>query len=203
MVSTGASLKNKRVMKMKINKIIITLLFCSSCANVSIWKSVKQEDLNAWKGVDLIELETHPLFTTLPFTKRLLSDDSELHIFNNSRTASVNCNHDKFLNTTSCSGGDTITCSNQFFVKNGKVIEYRPVGKCYTDCSTRPKSKPCSVDIEAVASKKEPIEEEKKEEKKISCKSKSDCPNDMSCKIERDFKEGSCVNHGLWGKIFY
>ncbi len=127
-----------------MNKIYMLLLatVITSCA----LRGIRQDDLDAWKGVDLIELETHQLFSTVPLQKNDLSDGTTLYNYSNSNshTNPVNC----FTNAygyTNCSGGDTstVTCSNQFFVKNKKVLSYRAIGSCYTDCSVRPASRPC------------------------------------------------------------
>lgn len=123
--------------------MFILVALITSCAH----KGVRQADLDSWKGVDLIELETHQLFSTIPLQKSELSDGTTLYNYSNSGSKKMptNC----FTNAygyTSCSGGGTktTTCSNQFFVKDKKVLSYRALGKCYTDCSVRPPSKPCA-----------------------------------------------------------
>ena len=41
---------------------IVLLFFVSSCA-VPVLKKVRVEDTDAWKGIDLYELESHPVFS--------------------------------------------------------------------------------------------------------------------------------------------
>jgi hypothetical protein len=110
-----------------------------------LFRSVRPGDLQAWKGVAVIELQTHPLFSTLPKRVEVLSDGSEMWTFSNCHTQSdpVTCN--TISSTTTCSGGgqSEACCHNQFFVRAGVVEGYRPVGNCYTDCSVRPASRQC------------------------------------------------------------
>jgi hypothetical protein len=84
---------------------------------------VRPADLEAWQGAPRIELETHPLFSTLPRAATLLSDGRELWDY-------PNC-------------VDGVCCHNQFFLAGPSVQAYRAVGSCYTDCSTRPASRQC------------------------------------------------------------
>ena len=41
---------------------------------------------------------------------------------------------------TTCSSG-RIVCNNIFYIKNGKVIEYAPTGRCYTDETVQPQAR--------------------------------------------------------------
>ena len=41
---------------------------------------------------------------------------------------------------TSCSSG-RIVCNNIFYIKDGKVIEYAPTGRCYTDETVQPQAR--------------------------------------------------------------
>lgn len=127
-------------------KIILLLLLCFSCS------SVEQKDVDAWLGVDVIELETHPVFSTMQLKKQKLSDGRVMfdYIERTHHRNDVQCYDDGFgrrgMRSRTCTGGERVTfeCHNQFFVK-GKIIQsYRPSGACYTNCSLRPASNPCS-----------------------------------------------------------
>ncbi len=109
-------------------------------------KSVRQEDVESWKGVQFSELESHPVYSTMELKKTELSTGETLYDYVNSNTHQTqkSC----FTNAygyTSCSGGgmQTVKCNHQFFVKNNVIVKYRPLGVCYTDCSRRPESRTC------------------------------------------------------------
>lgn len=91
---------------------------------------VHQSDLVAWQGAPVRELQTHSFFSTLPKRVETLGDGQELWIYSNCGTSCATIG-----NSVSC--GD-VCCSNQFFVRHGVVEQYRPVGRCRTDCSVRP-----------------------------------------------------------------
>jgi hypothetical protein len=101
---------------------------------------VQQADLAAWPGVSIRELQTHAFFSSLPKRVEVLGDGEELWTYSNcaATTEPVTCN--PVGSSMVCTGGDTdrVCCHNQFFVKNGAVESYRPVGRCRTDCSVRP-----------------------------------------------------------------
>jgi hypothetical protein len=68
-----------------------------------------------------MELETHPIFSSMPREVDVLTDGREVWIY-------ANCN------------AHGVCCRNEFLV-NGPVVEgYRPLGRCYTDCSAEPAS---------------------------------------------------------------
>ena len=117
---------------------LFVALSCSACSTVRQENLVRQEDLLSWQNVDIIELEMHPLFSTFSLQKNILSDGSTLYVYNN--TGSTVCVTNK-SGITVCSN---ITCSNQFLVRDKKVLAYRVVGHCYTDCSVRSLSRPCA-----------------------------------------------------------
>lgn len=107
-------------------------------------KVVRQSDLEAWRQVPVIELESHAFFSTVPLNKRRLSDGSEMWVFSNCQSTDedVHCRTTSsvFGVDTRCGGGGTSRscCHNQFIVRNGWVESYRPVGNCYTNCGVRP-----------------------------------------------------------------
>jgi hypothetical protein len=123
---------------------LFLVLLLTGC--MTAFKKVRVEDTSAWQGVSVTELETHPIFASMQLERRQLSEGGELYIYTNSRMVRSPTNCHQYGNHVSCSGGHTgmLSCSNQFFVKDKKVMSYNPVGKCYTDCSARPASKPCS-----------------------------------------------------------
>ncbi len=125
--------------------IFIVVLALGGCA------TVRQEDLDAWVGKPVVALETHPFFITVPVVKTQASDGTEIWNFVNG------------INIGSCSGGGAIygrridfstysqfascvqrfaACNNIFYIKNGVIQHYTPIGtggaRCYTDDALKP-----------------------------------------------------------------
>lgn len=86
---------------------------------------VRPADLEAWQGAPVMELETHPYFSIEPRKVTPLSDGGQL------------------WNYTTCAGAD-VCCHSQFLVAGPVVKAYRAVGHCFTDCTSRPASRPCT-----------------------------------------------------------
>jgi hypothetical protein len=109
--------------------------------------SVHLEDLNAWTGAPVSALDKHPIFLTLPVVKTMAADGTEIRNYVNGRN--VTC-------TGSASGVVSLAvyssftnyiqafpaCNNIFYIKNGVVTQYTPIGtggaRCYTDERLRP-----------------------------------------------------------------
>lgn len=106
---------------------------------------IHQEDLDAWRGAPLIELETHPVFSRLPLEKRKLSDGSEMWLALEcvEEKVPLECSSVRGLLTvdTKCNGGDIdrYCCQNQFHIIGDKVDWWRPNGKW---CATKPALRP-------------------------------------------------------------
>ena len=124
---------------------MLAALVMSGCA------TVRQADLDAWVGQPVVALETHPIFLTIPAVKTQASDGTEIWNYVNG----ANLGH--------CSGGGSIyggkldyaaynkfsnciqrfaACNNIFFIRDGKVIKYTPIGTggahCYTTEQLQP-----------------------------------------------------------------
>ena len=113
--------------------------------------SVREADLLAWEGAPVAALDTHPVFLTMPVVKTIAADGTQIRNYVNGK------------NTASCSTGGTVfagainqasynqfsdcmqsfaACNNIFYINNGVVTKYVPVGsggiRCYTDETLRP-----------------------------------------------------------------
>ena len=114
--------------------------------------SVQQADLDSWAGQPTSFLELHPVFMTIPVVKTQTSDGTEIWNYINGG------------NIGGCSGGGNVylgkkmdyatyssfsscmsrfaACNNIFFLKDGRVLRYTPIGsggaRCYTDERVRP-----------------------------------------------------------------
>jgi hypothetical protein len=110
---------------------------------------VRSVDLEAWRGVPLVELETHAMFSTMPRKVQPLSDGGEMWTYSACETwqTDVRCTTYRGSSwaATNCNGGEVgqTCCHNQFYVKDKTVHWYRPNGACFTDCGVRPASRAC------------------------------------------------------------
>lgn len=124
---------------------LLILLFFSGCAS----KTVRQQDLNAWNNVPVEELDTHSLFLTLPVIKTKTENDIEIRVYPNKVNISdCDGNYVKngFMSSSIFNAYQTCTsrlvgCDNIFYIKDKKVLEYKPVGRCYTDETVQPEKK--------------------------------------------------------------
>ena len=129
----------------KLAALLLPSLMTLGCA------TVRQADLDAWVGHSVLALETHPFFLALPVVKTQASDVTEIWNYVNG------------ANLGQCSGGGTIfgstvnyatyssfltctqrfgACNNIFFIRDGKVVKYTPIGtgsvRCYTNQQLQP-----------------------------------------------------------------
>jgi hypothetical protein len=88
--------------------------------------AIRPADIESWTDAPRIELELHPLFSTLQRQVTPLVDGRELWDYPH------------------CNG--QVCCHNQFIVAGPAVQAYRVLGSCYTDCSVRPASHACPAD---------------------------------------------------------
>lgn len=123
-------------------------LALASCASQPV---VRPSDLEAWVGVPTSELDRHPFFLTVPLVKTMTSDGIEIRNYVNGRNfASCTDTGAVFGGTISFANYNSFTscmanfaaCNNIFYIKQGKVEAYVPVGTggawCYTDARMRP-----------------------------------------------------------------
>lgn len=138
----------------KIMLLCFTVVLFSGCAI----RQVRQSDLETWKGVPVEALDTHSLFLTVPMVKTVTESGVEIrnyvnkvgisscaqnafgtknsNVFGMSNTAQV-MSYANFNSFQNCSS-QMVGCDNIFYIRDGKVLEYKPVGRCYTDDSVRP-----------------------------------------------------------------
>ena len=122
---------------------VLMLIFLSGCA------SVRQQDLDAWVGMPVEALETHSFFVTVPVYKT--RTESGIEIWNYANGADVSscfgtASGGKYGNYVSANSfatcsSDRIVCNNIFYIKDKRVIEYAPTGRCYTDASLQPQAR--------------------------------------------------------------
>ncbi len=110
---------------------------------------VRQQDLDAWVGVPVEALDTHSFFITVPMFRTVTSSGIEIRNYANGKdvascfTSIGGSGGGNFVNAsafTTCSSG-RVVCNNIFYIKDGKVLEYAPTGRCYTNSSLQPQSR--------------------------------------------------------------
>ncbi len=134
-----------------MNKQYVTkpFLLCTLALALVSCATVRQQDLDAWVGMPIEALETHSLFVTVPLYKTVT--DSGIEIWNFANGAEVaSCfgnayarGNKKYANVNSfstCSSG-RVVCNNLFYIKDKKILEYKPSGRCYTDETVQPEGR--------------------------------------------------------------
>lgn len=126
-------------------------VFCSSiiAATLVACATVRQQDLDVWVGMPVEALDTHSLFLTVPMVRTKTESGIEIRNYANGRnfgscsgfgsasTAGSWVNANAF---STCSSG-WVGCNNIFYIKDGKVIEYAPTGRCFTDERVQPQAR--------------------------------------------------------------
>ena len=110
------------------------------CATQEI-ATVRQADLDNWKGMPVEALDTHPLFSTMQMTTRITSSGVEVRNY-------INALKGTYCGGTAVSANcvdNNVTCNNLFYIRNGRVFEYAPTGQCMTNDSVRPEKRYLSL----------------------------------------------------------
>lgn len=125
------------------------ILLALACLSTTACATVREQDLDAWVGMPVESLDTHSLFITMPMYRAVTASGVEIRNYANGRDV-ANCfgtagatNTGNVVNAnafTTCSSG-RIVCNNIFYIKDGKVIEYAPTGRCFTDETVQPQAR--------------------------------------------------------------
>lgn len=117
--------------------IFLILIFSSVLGCAGTQKQVRQQDLDAWVGMPVEALDTQSFFLTLPMVKTVIDSGIEIRVYPNKKTIS-SCggfgfvSNANFQSFQSCSA-QLYGCDNIFYIKEKRIIQYKPVGNCYTD----------------------------------------------------------------------
>ena len=113
---------------------------------------VRQEDLTAWEGQPVELLDKHPVFLTMHSVRTVTADGTEIRNYVNG-TASGRVIEAALLSEAASSIPATYSqfsscvahvraCNNIFYIKDGRVLRYAPIGtggaRCYTNEATNP-----------------------------------------------------------------
>jgi len=136
---------------LKLTMAMILVWLLAACATTV--RTVRQQDLDAWVGVPVEALDTHPFFMKVPMFRTRTDSGTEIlnyaygynfgECFRNAGATRVG----DFVSGnafTTCSSS-RIVCNSIFYSKEGKVIEYAPTGRCYTDETLQPEGRYLSL----------------------------------------------------------
>lgn len=123
----------------------IAIVSAAGCAGVP---RVHQDDLDAWQGRPVSDLEKHPVFLTIQAVRTKASDGTEIWNYVNGRNISqcVSGNASPlsfsgYKDFTACMQ-TVAACNNIFYIKDGEIERYTPIGtggaRCFTDKRVRP-----------------------------------------------------------------
>ena len=125
--------------------LVTTIITITSCSLMG----VRQQDLDAWVGMPVEALETHSFFLTVPVYKTRTESGMEIWNYANGREV-ASCfgngfsgGYNGYVNVNSFSrcSSEQIVCNNIFYIRDKKVVEYKPTGRCYTDASVQPETR--------------------------------------------------------------
>lgn len=127
---------NGRFLQLAIALAIISLI--SAC---TVATTIRQQDLDTWAGVSVEALDTHAFFMTVPMFRTKTDSGTEIRnyaygydfqeCFSKAGASNIGdfINEDAFITCSS----SRIMCNNIFYIKQGKVLEYAPTGRCDTN----------------------------------------------------------------------
>lgn len=128
---------------------LAVLWFFSGCSS----QKVRTEDLNSWPNHNLVELETHPLFSTLPRDERPIPNGERIINFTEIKIvlqgpsscfgAGGGYSSGIGMNANFCDRQRLVedNCIHQFLVNDNKVLSYKVIGNdCFTTCKNQPDS---------------------------------------------------------------
>lgn len=124
-------------------KVIVLFAVASiaGCVDYEPQREVRQQDLDAWVGIPVIALETHSFFIPIPLIKTKTSDGLEIWHYSN-KVGVARCsanigatgnsvNYRTYTAYQQCSS-ELYGCDSIFYIRAGKVLQYKTVGSCYT-----------------------------------------------------------------------
>ena len=122
------------------------VLLISSCAVTE--PTVRQQDIDAWSGVSVEALDTHPFFKHEQMFRTRTTGGTEIRNYAYGynfqecfRRAGATRFGDYVDDTAfvTCSSG-RIVCNNLFYIRDGTVLQYAPTGRCATDDKVQPET---------------------------------------------------------------
>jgi hypothetical protein len=135
-----------------MKKLAFVFAIATAVGQITGCAHVRPEDLTAWEGQPVELLDKHPVFLTMRSVRTVTADGTEIRNYVNGAAVEA------------CDGGGAVVrggfvssatysqfssciarfaaCNNIFYVKDGRVLRYSPIGtggaRCYTNEATNP-----------------------------------------------------------------
>lgn len=127
---------------MKALTMAVFALLVTSCA---FMRTVRQEDLDAWRGQPVELLDAHPIFAAMDMRRTVAESGVETRNYRNAGaarvTGSAKTTYQRGSSDTTFTGQERqVVCNNVFVIRAGRVVSYTPVGQCFTDERVRPQN---------------------------------------------------------------
>lgn len=133
---------------MKLSSKLLIVAVVGAAASSCV---VREQDLDAWVGQPVSKLESHPIFLTIPVVKTVTSDGTEIWNYVNGADISRcggggniyagTISYASYSNFSNCMQRFA-ACNNIFYIRDGLVERYTPVGtggaRCFTNSKLQP-----------------------------------------------------------------
>jgi len=119
------------------------IVFIVGCA------TVRQQDLDSWVEMPVKALDTHSYFRTVRMYRTVTGSGIEIRNYVDGRESDVaHCwrnsgggKSGRYVSKFTTCSDRRIVCNNIFYIKDGKVIEYAPAGRCVTNGRVQPQAR--------------------------------------------------------------
>ena len=123
-----------------------SVLMLASCGSTT----VHQDDLQSWKGVPVDQLDKHPMFRTMQVVRTRATDGTEIRDYVDGDVASCSAGGTVFAGSVDLDTYSEFSncmksfpaCQNIFYVKDGVVLQYAPIGTGGMGCNTNKQTRP-------------------------------------------------------------
>ena len=134
-----------------MKRLAVALALVIAAGQIAGCAHVRPEDLTAWEGQPVELLDKHPVFLTMRSVRTVTADGTEIRNYVNGiggecieSSAVVSggvVNSATYSQFSSCVA-HVRACNNIFYIKDGRVLRYAPIGtgggRCYTNEATNP-----------------------------------------------------------------
>jgi hypothetical protein len=135
-----------------MKRLAVALPLFIAAGQIAGCNHVRQEDLTAWEGQPVELLDKQPIFLTMHSVRTVTADGTEIRNYVNG-AAVGSCDgggavvRGGFVNSATYSQFSSCiarfaACNNIFYIKDGHVLRYSPIGtggaRCYTNDATNP-----------------------------------------------------------------
>ena len=138
---------NKMGVNLCFLRLALALIFptATSCA---VNPSVPQQVIDAWAGIPVNILDTHTFFKSAPMFRTKTENGTEIRNYAygydfQACASKAGARHiGDFISedTLIACSSSRIVCNNMFYIKEERVLEYAPTGRCDSDQKIHPQA---------------------------------------------------------------